>query len=265
VKLHRISQNQDNLTATFLAEDLTSGAVLLYDDSMNTAVFIFHAGLNFFLSHHPSGKPISLTFEDHQSVKHLIESLGIPHVEVGLITANNEPVDFSHLPIDSDQIDILPVSPGCPVEPRFILDCHLGRLAAHLRMLGFDTLYDNNASDDQLAETAITDDRILITRDRRLLMRKFLKVGYCPRSLEPEEQLVEVIHRFQLQDKASPFRYCLRCNGLLKPVDKAEILDRLRPLTRQYFNEFVICATCNRVYWKGSHYQHMLAILQKVI
>jgi uncharacterized protein len=244
---------------------LTSTAVLLYDDSMNTAVFIFHAGLNFFLSHHPAGQSISLTFEDHQSVKHLIESLGVPHVEVGLITANNGPVGFNHLPHDGEKIDIYPIDPGCPVEPRFVLDCHLGRLAAYLRMLGFDTLYDNNAADEQLAETAIADNRILLTRDRRLLMRKFLKYGYCPRSLEPEEQLVEVVQRFQLQDKTSPFQYCLRCNGLLKPVDKAEILDRLKPLTRQYFDEFVLCIVCNQVYWKGSHYQHMLTYLQKVI
>jgi uncharacterized protein with PIN domain len=244
---------------------LTSSAVLLYDDSMNTAVFIFHAGLNFFLSHNPAGQPISLIFEDHQSVKHLIEALGIPHVEVGLITANDKIVDFSYLPRDGERIDIHPVPPGCPVEARFVLDCHLGRLAAHLRMLGFDTIYDNNASDPQLSEIATSDERILITRDRRLLMRKSLKVGYCPRSLEPEEQLVEVIHRFQLRDKANPFRYCLRCNGHLKPVNKADVLDRLQPLTRHYFDEFVICTTCNQVYWKGSHYQRMLARLQKVI
>jgi len=230
---------------------------------MPTAVFIFHPDLEFFLPRFSRGKTISLTFEDHQSVKHLIESVGVPHVEVGRITSNNAQIDFSYLPKDGDKINILPVIPGCSIEPRFILDGHLGRLAAYLRMLGLDTLYQNNIQDSDLAEIANLEYRILLTRDRRLLMRKTIEHGYCLRSLEPLTQLSEVVQRFDLAGKVIPFKRCLRCNGILQSVEKKDVLDRLLPLTKKYYEEFAFCSGCNQIYWKGSHYLRMSALVAR--
>ena len=236
-----------------------------YDDSMQTADFIFHPDLEYFLPQTSRGKTLHLAFEDHQSTKHLVESLGIPHVEVGQITANDVPVDFRYLPKTGDRIHILPVKPGCPVDPRFALDGHLGRLAAYLRMLGFDTLYRNHVQDEELAALAIEDKRIMLTRDRRLLMRKSIEHGYCLRALKPHDQLSEVVKRFDLADRVNPFRRCLRCNGPLCEVDKKDILDRLLPLTKKYYDEFAFCPACNQVYWKGSHYEHMTTLIAQSI
>ncbi len=66
-----------------------------------------------------------------------------------------------------------------------------------------------------------------------------------------------MLQRFKLFGAIVPSRRCLRCNGLLEPVSKGEVLHRLEPKTRQYYHEFAICRTCDRVYWKGSHYQHL--------
>ena len=231
-------------------------------ESMNKAVFRFSGGLDVFLAPALRGRDIPLTFEDHQSVKHLIEALGIPHVEVGEILADGVPVGAGYRPRDGARIEVLPPAPGCPVEPRFLLDNHLGRLAAFLRLLGFDCLYNNDFEDSAMAALLADDPRILLSRDRRLLMRKVVRYGYCPRSLDPQEQLGEVVRRFELAGRIQPFHRCLRCNTPLVPVDKAQVLDRLEPLTRRYFDEFRLCPHCDQVYWKGSHYERMQGLIE---
>jgi hypothetical protein len=150
-------------------------------------------------------------------------------------------------------------------EPRFVMDGHLGRLAAGLRMLGLDCLYQSQAPDDQLFEQALSESRYLLTRDRRLLMRKNLVLGYLVRSLEPQVQLGEVSRRFSLSMWAVPFRRCIRCNQLLEAVDKQAIADRLEPLTRLYFNEFRRCPSCLHIYWKGSHFERMQGRIDELL
>lgn len=231
---------------------------------MNEADFTFLEGLNWFLPLKLRGKSIHLVFEDHQTVKHLIESLGVPHVEVGAVNANGRAVAMSYRPRDSDRLEVQPIAAGCPIEPRFVLDNHLGRLTAYLRMFGFDCLYHNDFEDNEMIGLLESDPRILLTRDRRLLMRKVVRYGYCLRSLQPEEQIVEVVRRFTLEQMASPFHRCLLCNGILEQVEKAAVLERLEPKTKLYYNEFTRCSTCGQVYWKGSHWERMQALIAKL-
>ena len=232
---------------------------------MISAIFCFHDRLIDFLPREKKEGSISLTFQRGQSVKHLIEALGIPHTEVKQIIASGHQVDFDYLVRDSDRVEIYPASAGDSMPPaglRFLLDNHLGRLAAYLRMLGYDTLYRNDYQDEELAETASREGRILLTRDRRLLMRKIIHYGYWVRSQVPRKQLQEVLDRYGISPGPTPFQRCLRCNSLLRPVSKSEIFDRLEPLTRQYFDEFRLCPACNQIYWKGSHYERMGRIIQ---
>lgn len=234
---------------------------------MATARFILFPDLNLFLPHERRSGQFEESFEYGQSVKHLIEAAGVPHTEVGQIRANGRPVDFSYLVRDGDAIDVQrATASNAPLAspPRFVLDNHLGRLAAYLRMLGFDTAYRNDYDDNNLAAISAVEDRVLLTRDRRLLMRKTVRLGYCLRSLDSSEQLVEVLRRYHLFDQIAPFKRCLRCNALLQPVDKAAILDRLLPLTKKYFDEFHICPACGQIYWKGSHYEHMQAMIDRL-
>lgn len=234
---------------------------------MISASFRFHARLNDFLPKEKKDSVIPLTFQAGQSVKHLIEALGIPHTEIKRILAGERPVSMNYLVRDGDQLEVYPVSPGDAVPRaglRFLLDNHLGRLAAYLRMLGYDSLYRNDYQDEELAEIAEREERILLTRDRRLLMRKAIRYGYWVRSQAPRRQLQEVLERYGISPGPAPFQRCLRCNSMLRPVNKAEILDRLEPLTRQYFDEFHLCPACNQIYWKGSHYERMRRIIQSI-
>jgi uncharacterized protein with PIN domain len=150
------------------------------------------------------------------------------------------------------------------LEPRFLLDNHLGRLAAYLRMLGFDCLYQNDYDDAELAGILQADERILLSRDRRLLMRKVVTHGYCLRSLDSLEQLTEVVQRFDLTKSITPFHRCVHCNHPLESISKEAILDRLEPLTKQYFEEFHICPACKQIYWKGSHYERMQSLIEQI-
>jgi uncharacterized protein len=233
-------------------------------DIMSTAQFVFLGRLNDFLPRERREQPIRLGFRGRQSVKHLAESLGVPHPEIGAVQVNGQAGALNDITEDGDRIELHPVPDGCPIEPRFVLDGHLGRLAAYLRMLGFDCLYQNSYSDEQLAQVVQEEVRILLTRDRRLLMRKAVIHGYCVRSLEPVEQLGEVVWRFKLAARIVPFHRCLRCNHPLQPIDKESVLDRLEPLTKLYFEDFQVCPACQQVYWKGSHYEQMQKLIEQV-
>jgi len=234
---------------------------------MQDASFRFYAELNDFLPPERQQTAFAYPFNSDQSVKHLIEAAGVPHTEVELILANNEPVDFSYAVQSGDRVAVYPhfaalplgengrLRPPPPAPARFVLDIHLGQLARYLRLLGFDTLYPTSDLDDaDLAQIAHDENRILLSRDRGLLMRSLVVHGYCLRTKDSEEQLTAVLHRFNLFDQIQDTPRCLRCNGILQPVAKEAILDRLEPKTRLYYNEFQICQACGQIYWQGSHY-----------
>ncbi len=144
---------------------------------------------------------------------------------------------------------------------KFIADAHLGRLAAYLRLAGFDTIYEPPWDDAVLARRSAEEGRTLLTRDRGLLKRSIVSRGYFVESTHLREQFAEIARRFELRDRMRPFTRCARCNTPLREVAKADVLDRLPPRTRLHFDEFLECPTCRRVYWRGSHYTKITKFL----
>ncbi len=242
----------------------------------SVAFFRFYAELNDFISPGRRQVAFSHSFSGQPTVKDLIESLGVPHTEVDLILVNGVSVDFSRRVADGDRISVFPVfealdiSPLLQVrpeplrEPRFVLDTHLGRLAAYLRMLGFDTLYRNSYTDEELAEISAKERRILLTRDRGLLKRSLVTHGYLVRSDESREQISEVLSRFDLQDLISPFTRCMQCNEPLSRVSPAAVKERVPEKVWKNCSEFSHCPGCRRVYWKGSHYKRMQGLIRRL-
>jgi uncharacterized protein with PIN domain/sulfur carrier protein ThiS len=232
---------------------------------MKVARFNFDLDLQPLLKRNLRGYPVDLRFRGPQSVKHLIESLGIPHTEIGMLNVNGRGIGLDYITQNGDRIEVRPVAPAdLTEEPRFVLDGHLGRLASHLRMLGLDCLYDNAYEDEELVRISVEEERILLTRDRLLLMHKVITQGYLLRSLNSTEQLYEVVRRYGLAKWVKPFQRCLNCNHLLKPVEKEQILEKLEPLTKKYYFDFKICPACDQVYWKGSHYEKMLRVIESI-
>lgn len=229
------------------------------------ALFDFVHSMRPLLKRDLRDRPVEMHFQGPQSVKHLIESLGIPHTEIGPLTASGQTIRLEYIVQDGDRIEVQSVAPSDQTtEPRFVLDGHLGRLASHLRMLGLDCLYNNGYEDEELVQISIEDGRILLTRDRLLLMHKVVTQGYLLRSLNSIEQLHEVVYRYSLGQWVKPFQRCMRCNHLLDSVKKEMVLEKLEPLTKKYYDEFKLCPACEQVYWKGSHYERMLQLIEKI-
>lgn len=237
--------------------------------------FRFHGNLSFFVSSRLSGSGIvEKPLREKTSIKDAIESCGVPHPEVDLILANGAPVDFSHQLLADAEIDVFPAPAPPELFPasqlqerglkRFVADGHLGKLARDLRLLGFDVVYDNNATDDALLGVTTQEGRALLTRDRRLLMHGIVRNGYCPRSHLHEEQTLEVIARFELAESISSWTRCLHCNGVLTRVAKSEIIDQLEPLTRLYYHDFRRCPECRKIYWPGSHFAKLQARIERI-
>jgi uncharacterized protein len=233
-----------------------------------------HGDLDFFQRSGARGRSIERSLSEKTSVKDIIEACGVPHPEVDLILVNGQPVDFDY-PIAKDvTVELYPVEPSSPDFKdkrlqvsrvnRFVVDGHLGTLARDLRLLGFDVAYDSHAEDRQLLDIMERENRALLTRDRRLLMHRVVKTGYCPRSQNADEQTVEVIRRFDLLNSPAPFTRCLRCNAPLRKVSKAEIMERLEPLTKIYYEQFRRCTGCDQIYWPGSHFSKLQKRLGKI-
>jgi uncharacterized protein len=244
---------------------------------MKQSRFRFYAQLNDFLPPEQRHQVVARRFRVSGSAKDAIEAMGVPHTEIDLILANGVPVEFDYLVRDGDRISVFPkfrsidlgpllrLQPPDLSEKHFVVDGHLGRLAAYLRMLGFDTVYRNDYRDDELARISCAENRTLLTRDRGLLKRSEVNRGYYVRETNPAAQLAEVVQEFDLSQSIAPFRRCMHCNSLLHSVEKQAIQDRLLPETAKYFDEFYRCAECGHVYWKGSHYRRMTKLIREVI
>jgi hypothetical protein len=159
-----------------------------------------------------------------------------------------------------ESIDISNLTQVRPVglkNTRFILDGHLRKLSALLRLLGFDSLIEEKYSDKELAFLSRSNERILLTRDIGLLKRGIVIHGYWVRETDPYRQVIEILNRFGLFNQIAPFQRCTNCNTLLSRVDKNDIADRVSSQTRSFYDEFYLCHGCEKVYWKGSHYSKM--------
>jgi uncharacterized protein with PIN domain len=240
---------------------------------MVTATFRFYEELNDFLAPARRRREFSVPCARAATTKHMIEALGVPHTEVELILLNGESVGFGTLLRDGDRVAVYPKFEAFDVTPllrvreqplrdtRFVADAHLGSLARLLRMMGFDTLYDNGFADDEIEHIVATQGRIVLTRDRDLLKRRRITHGCYVRALQPQEQLREVFQRLDLARNARPFTMCTVCNVALHAVDKAEVAQRLPLRVREAYDRFRACELCGRVFWEGTHCQRVRALV----
>jgi uncharacterized protein len=216
-----------------------------------------------------NGENLEVESREKRSVKDLVQSLGIPHTEVGFVRIDTQYSDLSYILQDSAGVEIFPVSSpvSLPGVPRFICDTHLWKLARRLRLLGFNTLFNPEWDDLQLADISLKDNLILLTRDRGLLMRKTVKTGLLIRDSDPEKQVIETFCRFGIKQDIRPFSRCMICNGILDPVDTNSayfwdtLIPKIPPNVLKWSREFHVCLSCEKVYWKGTHYEKLTRLL----
>ncbi|MCE3265233.1 MAG: twitching motility protein PilT [Pseudoduganella sp.] len=240
---------------------------------MVCATFRFYEELNDFLPRARRRTEFTVPCARAATTKHMIEALGVPHTEVELILVNGESCGFERLLREGDRVAVYPKFETFDIRPllrvrqaplrslRFVADAHLGGLARLLRMGGFDTIYSNLIDDPTVAALSEEDGRIALTRDRELLKRRGITHGCYVRALKPADQFAEIVQRLDLAASARPFKRCLSCNTALRVVPKAAVAEQLPPSVRAAHQEFLRCDTCQGVFWRGSHWQRMNALL----
>jgi uncharacterized protein with PIN domain len=215
----------------------------------------------------PSQGRVRVRLELPAGLRDVVQSLGIPHVECGEVAVNTMPAGWDRVVHHGDRITLQARYPLASQEPdpRFLLDDHLGKLARHLRLLGFDTAHRRGADDAALAARSAAVDAALLTRDRGLLMRAGVHRGRLIRHADPLDQAREVVASFRLGEAAAPFTRCLACNGLLERADPGDVGSQVPPGVLARHQTFLRCTACERVYWEGTHVARLRKIVTAIL
>jgi uncharacterized protein with PIN domain len=201
------------------------------------------------------------------SVKDLLESLGLPHCEAGPVFSHfaGGEIFLNSLTIDGDVLEIHPAGSRRLADPRFLCDGHLGKLARILRIMGFDTAWDDSWSEVRMARRGLNENRTVLSRSLSLLKRAAMNNAMLIRSDNPDDQAAEVLRRFQLADKIQMFGRCSKCNGLLRDVPKAEVTERIPPKTAKWLDTYSLCRECDQLFWEGTHVTVLRRRVEKLL
>jgi uncharacterized protein len=244
---------------------------------MNLKVSIrIYEELNSYLPPDKQKRDSILTITADISVKQLIEKLRIPISQIDLILVNGKSVGAEYQVNDGDRLSIYPVFETFNISSvsnlhesplrrlQFICDVHLGRLTKYMRMLGLDVLYKNDFSQDQQVQLCIKEDRIILTRNKRILKNRLITRGYLVKSGDPRLQVEEIITYFDLKGYLTPLSRCLRCNLTVQPVEKESIQPHVPGAVFKMYDKFMRCDNCDRIYWMGSHYSSMMDWINRI-
>ncbi len=152
---------------------------------------------------------------------------------------------------------------------KFIVDCNVGKLARWLRIAGFDTLFFRDIDDNRLVRIALDEKRVLLTRDTHILERRVAASGRLKVLLieddNAKKQLRQVVTALNLAIEARPFTRCLQCNEPLLPREKDDVRELVPPYVFRTQEQYMQCPTCQRVYWRGTHWEKMNRELVEIV
>lgn len=236
--------------------------------------FRFYEELNDYLPEENRKEWFDLTIEPGTPLRNVFEKLGVPTNEIDLILVNQRSKRLDYHLQNEDRISVYPIFELFDISSvseirdkplrnlKFIGDVHLGRLCKYLRMLGFDTLDFKNYPVDQLIKLSRQDHRILLSKDQKLGKNPNVNHWYWIRSSDPLEQIRDLYGKLDLAGSLDPLTRCIKCNNEIAPVSKEEVREKLQARTAKYYEGFFQCPNCERIYWKGSHYDHMLEFIR---
>jgi len=207
----------------------------------------------------------------------MIEALGVPHTEIDLILVNGNSVDFNYILQDEDRVSVYPVFESLNITDvtllrkiplrrnKFIADINLGDIVKYMRVLGLDLYFDPLLSTREIIEISKRENRVILTKSRKLLKFKDVSHGIFIRPGTTTEQIRRIIDYLDIKDNIKPFSRCLCCNTLLDIVLKEKILDRIPPKTKEFCDEYVQCQSCDKIYWKGTHFINMKKVVRQIL
>ncbi|MGB2929226.1 MAG: Mut7-C RNAse domain-containing protein [Desulfobacterales bacterium] len=244
---------------------------------MPKGTFRFYEELNDFLPKHRRKTDFEAKFKGKRSIKDMIEALGVPHTEIDLILVNGNSVDFNYILQDEDRVSVYPVFESLNITDvtllrkiplrrnKFIADINLGDIVKYMRVLGLDLYYNPLLSTREIIEISKRENRVILTKSRKLLKFKDVSHGIFIRPGTTTEQIRRIIYYLDIKDKIKPFSRCLRCNTLLDIVLKEKILDRIPSKTKEFCDEYVQCQSCDKIYWKGTHFINMKKAVRQIL
>jgi uncharacterized protein len=201
-----------------------------------------------------------LAFDPDATVGHLVQAAGVPLTEVGALRCDGVATPATGRTVPGSRIELDEATrPEIPPAGGYLLDVGLGTLARRLRLLGLDAAWSNDADDPDLVARAAAESRVLLTQDRRMLMRRALPRGALVRGSRPDDQLADVLDRFA--PALAPFTRCTACGGVLHRVATADVAHLLEPGTLRTQGDFARCPDCARVYWHGAHGRRIDALV----
>ena len=152
------------------------------------------------------------------------------------------------------------------MEVKFIADNNVGKLARWLRLIGYDTLLFKQKDDGQMIKTALSEDRVILTKDTQFMKRRLVINGRLKTILikqdDPKLQVQEVVKTLNLNYHFKPFSLCLECNQALIARDKEEVQNLVPAHVFETQTQYTKCPACHRIYWQGTHWQAMVKKLQ---
>jgi uncharacterized protein with PIN domain len=142
---------------------------------------------------------------------------------------------------------------------KFLCDRMLGTLAKWLRIYGFDTFFaTNEMNDNELLEISKNENRVLVTRDKELVYearRENIKTIEL-KITDIDEQINAVLSETKI-DKTKILSRCILCNSKVKEIKKKDAKEKVPEKVFTNNEKFWFCKKCNKIYWKGSHYEKM--------
>jgi uncharacterized protein with PIN domain len=227
------------------------------------AALILDSILREFLAPKAPKDKIIQTVSADATIKSALEAAGIAHTEVSKVYVDDKEASLGAFVKPADTVKaygykqmLLPRQ-----SLRFAVDCNMAKAVTYLRMLGYSCFYENNIADARLADIARDDDRIVLSRDKRLFMRSKITKGRFVRSVKAHAQLKELVDFFGLTRYMEPFSRCVVCDTVLRRVAKKSIAHRLPPKIERSYSEFKYCENCDKVYWAGTHYKDMMRVI----
>jgi hypothetical protein len=233
---------------------------------IHTAFFRFFEELNDYLPEERCKKSFPHEFIGNPSIKDTVEAIGVPHTEIDLILVDGESVGFNYKMCGGEHVSVYPVFESFDITPlvrlrskplrdiKFVADVNIAKLAKKLRLLGFDTLFGHDLTDKEIVELSLQEKRVILTRDKTILKYRRVTHGYWIRNDDPDQQLREVVSRFQLENNVGLLARCSICNDRLHPVDKSRLHHRLPNKTLRPSNVFWECKGCQKVYRQGPNF-----------
>jgi uncharacterized protein len=151
--------------------------------------------------------------------------------------------------------------------PRFLCDPSLAGLARWLRAAGYEARLAPGVPGHRLPDEALRRGLVLLTTeaealDRRMVADGSLVVVWVPSTLTMTEQLHMATAELGLTLRDPR---CMACGGGLVPTAKEAVRPRIPPRTALWKDEYFVCAECDHLFWRGTHWERIAETLRRTV